>query len=59
MPSGYYIQWAEFLLWDDSRSNDRQQRLQENLGLPLPFTPQWDIVHAKAKLIVPAHQFNA
>ena len=35
---------------------NRQQRLQENLGIPLPVATQWDIVHAKAKLLVPAHQ---
>lgn len=35
---------------------NRQQRLQGNLGIPLPAATQWDIVHAKAKLIAPAHQ---
>ena len=35
---------------------NRQQRLQGSLGIPLPAATQWDIVHAKAKLIVPAHQ---
>jgi len=35
---------------------NRQQRLQENLGIPLPVATQWDIVHAKAKRLVPAHQ---
>jgi transposase len=35
---------------------NRQQRLQGNLGIPLPASTQWDIVHAKAKRILPAHQ---
>ena len=35
---------------------NRQQRLQGSLGIPLPAATQWDIVHAKAKLIVPARQ---
>jgi transposase len=35
---------------------NRSRRLQDNLGIPLPAATQWDIVHAKAKLIAPAHQ---
>ena len=35
---------------------NRLQRRQENLGIPLPAATQWDIVHAKAKVIVPAYQ---
>jgi transposase len=35
---------------------NRTRRLQGSLGIPLPAATQWDIVHAKAKVIVPAHQ---
>ncbi len=35
---------------------NRLQRLQGNVGIPLPAATQWDIVHAKAKLIAPAHK---
>jgi len=35
---------------------NRTRRLQGSLGIPLPAATQWDIVHAKAKLIVPALQ---
>jgi transposase len=35
---------------------NRLQRLQGNLGIPLPAATQWDIVHAKAKLLAPAHE---
>jgi transposase len=35
---------------------NRQQRLQGSVGVPLPAATQWDIVHAKAKRIAPAHQ---
>jgi transposase len=33
---------------------NRLRRLQGSLGIPLPAATQWDIVHAKAKLILPA-----
>ena len=33
---------------------NRLQGLQESLGIPLPASTQWDIVHATAKRIVPA-----
>ena len=33
---------------------NRSRGLQGNLGIPLPASTQWDIVHAKAKLILPA-----
>jgi transposase len=33
---------------------NRTRRLQGSLGIPLPASTQWDIVHAKAKLIKPA-----
>jgi transposase len=32
----------------------RMERLQEHLGIPLPASTQWDIVHAKAEQIEPA-----
>jgi len=32
----------------------RMDGLQENLGIPLPASTQWDIVHAKAEQIEPA-----
>lgn len=32
----------------------RMDGLQENLGIPLPASTQWDIVHAKAERIEPA-----
>ena len=35
---------------------NRSRGLQGNLGIPLPASTQWDIVHAKAKRILPAHQ---
>ncbi len=35
---------------------NRTRRLQGSLGIPLPAATQWDIVHAKAKLIKPAGQ---
>jgi hypothetical protein len=35
---------------------NRQQRLQGSLGVPLPAATQWDIVHAKAKLILPVYE---
>jgi len=35
---------------------NRLQRLQGSLGIPLPAATQWDIVHAKAKVINPAHE---
>jgi transposase len=35
---------------------NRQQRLQGSLGVPLPAATQWDIVHAKANRIAPAHE---
>ena len=35
---------------------NRLQRLQGNLGLPLPASTQWDIVHAAASLIAPAYE---
>ena len=33
----------------------RMDGLQENLGVPLPVSTQWDIVHAKAERIEPAY----
>jgi transposase len=33
---------------------NRMEGLQENLGVPLPASTQWDIVHAKAERIEPA-----
>jgi transposase len=33
---------------------NRLQGLQENLGIPLPASTQWDIIHAKAERIEPA-----
>ena len=35
---------------------NRARRLQGNLGIPLPAATQWDIIHAKFKLLTPAHQ---
>jgi hypothetical protein len=35
---------------------NRSRRLQGSLGIPLPAATQWDIVHAKAKVIAPAHE---
>ena len=35
---------------------NRLRRLQGSVGVPLPAATQWDIVHAKAKLIAPAHE---
>jgi transposase len=35
---------------------NRLRRLQGSLGIPLPAATQWDIVHAKAKVIAPAHE---
>jgi hypothetical protein len=35
---------------------NRLRRLQGSLGIPLPASTQWDVVHAKAKIIKPAHQ---
>ena len=35
---------------------NRTRRLQGSLGIPLPAATQWDIVHAKAKVIAPAHE---
>ena len=32
----------------------RLDRLQENVGIPLPASTQWDIIHAKAERIEPA-----
>jgi transposase len=32
----------------------RLDGLQENLGIPLPASTQWDIVHAKAERLEPA-----
>jgi transposase len=32
----------------------RLDRMQENLGIPLPASTQWDIIHAKAECIEPA-----
>ncbi len=34
---------------------NRMQGLQGNLGIPLPASTQWDIVHAQAKHIEPVH----
>jgi len=34
---------------------NRMQGLQENLGIPLPASTQWDIVHAQTKRIEPVH----
>src|SRR5207253_7861946 len=34
----------------------RLERLQQNLGIPLPASTQWDLVQAMASLIEPAHQ---
>jgi transposase len=33
---------------------NRLEGMQENLGIPLPASTQWDIVHAKAQLVEPA-----
>jgi len=35
---------------------NRLRRLQGGLGIPLPAATQWDVVHAKAKVIAPAHE---
>ena len=35
---------------------NRLRRLQGSLGIPLAAATQWDVVHAKAKVIAPAHQ---
>ena len=35
---------------------NRLQGLQEHLGIPLPASTQWDIIHATAKAIKPAHE---
>jgi transposase len=35
---------------------NRMDDLQGNLGIPLPASTQWDIVHAMAKRILPAHE---
>lgn len=35
---------------------NRLRRLQGSVGIPLPAATQWDIVHAKAKVIAPAHE---
>ena len=35
---------------------NRLRRLQGSVGIPLPAATQWDIVHAQAKLIAPAHE---
>lgn len=35
---------------------NRLRRLQDSLGIPLPASTQWDVVHAKSKIIKPAHQ---
>jgi len=35
---------------------NRLRRLQGGLGIPLPAATQWDVVHAKAKTIAPAHE---
>lgn len=35
---------------------NRMEGLQGNLGIPLPASTQWDIVHAMAKRILPAHE---
>ena len=35
---------------------NRTRRLQGSLGIPLPAATQWDVVHAKAKVIAPAHE---
>ena len=34
----------------------RLERLQENFGIPLPASTQWDIVERAAKLVEPAHK---
>jgi transposase len=34
----------------------RLERLQQNLGIPLPASTQWDLVQAMASRIEPAHQ---
>ncbi len=34
----------------------RLEGLQENLGIPLPASTQWDIVHRAAKLVAPAFE---
>ena len=34
---------------------NRLRKLQGSVGVPLPAATQWDIVHAQAKLIAPAH----
>ena len=34
---------------------NRLQGRQENFGIPLPASTQWEIVHAKAEVIKPAH----
>ena len=34
---------------------NRMQGLQGNLGIPLPASTQWDIVHAQAKHLQPVH----
>jgi len=34
---------------------NRLQGRQENFGIPLPASTQWEIVHAKAEVIEPAH----
>jgi len=35
---------------------NRLRRLQGSVGIPLPAATQWDIVHAKAQTIAPAHE---
>jgi len=35
---------------------NRLQGLQESLGIPLPASTQWDVVHPVAKQILPAYQ---
>ena len=34
---------------------NRLQRLQGNLGIPLPASTQWDLVHSRSRLIEPAY----
>jgi hypothetical protein len=35
---------------------NRLEKLQHNLGIPLPATTQWEVVDAAADLIAPAHE---
>src|SRR5690606_40882150 len=35
---------------------NRLEKLQHNLGIPLPAATQWEVVDAAADLITPAHE---